>query len=62
MKKDEMPIGFGMALAQNPDAMQRFAMLDENEQQKLIDGTHAIRSREEMHRYVNQIVTGNTRK
>ena len=62
MKKDEMPIGFGMALAQNPDAMQRFAMLDEAEQQKLIDGTHAIRSREEMHRYVNQIVTGNTRK
>ena len=62
MKKDEMPIGFGIALAQNPDAMQRFAMLDENEQQKLIDGTHAIRSREEMHRYVNQIVTGNTRK
>lgn len=41
-----------MALAQNPQAMQTFARLSEAERQQVIAGTHGVRSREEMHRYV----------
>ena len=56
MKKDEMPVGFAMALAMNPDAMQKFATLNEEQKQRIIDGTHSVKSREEMHQYVNSLV------
>ncbi len=55
MKRDEMPIGFSFALAQNPEAMQKFALLSEDKKQEIINGTHSIKSREEMHEYVNKI-------
>ncbi len=58
MKQDEMPLGFAMALAMNPDAMQKFAMLGEAEKQEIIKGTHAVTSRDEMHRYVDSLVNG----
>ncbi len=57
MEKHEMPIGFGMALAQNPEAMQKFAMLSEDKKQEIIKGTHSVNSRDEMHRYVSNIVS-----
>lgn len=57
MKKNEMPIGFAMALAQNPEAMQKFAMLSEDKKQEIIDGTHSVKSKDEMHRYVNDLVS-----
>lgn len=57
MKRDELPIGFSMALAQNPEAMQRFAMLSEDKKQEIIEGTHAVGSKREMHEYVNRIVS-----
>ncbi len=56
MEANEMPVGFAMALAMNPEAMQKFATLGEEEQRKIIDGTHAIGSRDEMHRYVSKLV------
>ena len=55
MKKDEMPIGFGMALAQNPDAMQKFALLGEDEKKQIINEVHSVKSKEEMHEYVNKL-------
>lgn len=55
MNEKQLPIGFSMALAMNPAAMQAFARLSEQEQQALIDGTHAITSKAEMHAYVQQI-------
>ncbi len=57
MKSYEMPIGFSMALALNPEAMQKFAMLTETQKQEIIDRTHTIKSKEEMHRYVNNLIT-----
>ena len=57
MKHDEMPMGFSMALAQNPEAMQKFAMLSEDKKKQIIDGTHSVKSRQEMHEYVNRITT-----
>ncbi len=57
MKRDEIPVGFSMALAQNPDAMQKFAMLSEDKKQRIIEGTHSVKSREEMHRYVASLAS-----
>ncbi len=57
MKRDEMPVGFSMALAQNPEAMQKFALLSEDKKQQIINGTHLINSRQEMHEYVNKIIS-----
>ena len=55
MNRNEMPVGFSMALAQNPEAMQRFAMLSDDKKREIIDGTHAISSKREMHAYVNAL-------
>ncbi len=55
MKRDQMPIGFSMALAQNPEAMQKFAMLSEDKKKQIIDGTHSVNSKQEMHEYVNRL-------
>lgn len=59
MQHDEMPVGLGMALAMNPEAMQKFATLNENRKQEIIKGTHNILSREEMRQYVEEIVKNN---
>lgn len=53
----EMPLGLGMALAQNPEAMQKFALLTENKKQEIIQGTHAVSSKEEMRQYVENIIS-----
>lgn len=57
MKRDEMPVGFSMALAQNPLALQKFAMLSDDKKKQIIDGTHSVKSKQEMHEYVNKITT-----
>lgn len=46
-----------MALAQNPLALQKFAMLSEDKKRQIIDGTHYVNSKQEMHEYVNKITT-----
>lgn len=52
----EMPLGFGMALAMNPEAMQKFSSLPEKRQQEIIDGTHHVNSKSEMQQYVQSIL------
>ena len=56
MERNEMPIGFSMALAMNPEAMRIFALLSEDRKKQIIEGTHAVKSRDEMHRYVNSLL------
>lgn len=51
----EMPIGLGMALMQNKAAMDFFSSLSERERQRVIDRTHAIRSRDEMRAFVSSL-------
>lgn len=58
MTKDEMPIGFAMELAMNPEAMQKFGTLSEVQKQQIIAGTHAVKSRDEMRHYVDSLVNG----
>lgn len=51
----EVPMGLGMALAQNTEAMAYFAGLSKEQQQAIIDGTHSIHSKEEMRAYVERL-------
>ncbi len=55
MKRDEMPLGFSFILAQNPEAMQKFAMMSESQKQEVINGTHSIKSKAEMREYVDKL-------
>ena len=48
----EMPLGLGMALTQNPSALDRFSKMNENEKRELIGSVHGIRSKEEMRAFV----------
>lgn len=52
----EMPIGLGMALAQNVPAMQRFANLPAAERQAVIAHTRTIQSKDEMQAYVQSLL------
>ena len=54
-RKGKVPLGLGMALAQNLDALNRFAMMTDAERKAVIDGAHSVNSRAEMRDYVNNI-------
>ena len=54
MKKDQLPLGFAMSPVINPDAMQKFATISED-QKKIIEGTHAVKSRDGIHRCVDSL-------
>ncbi len=49
----ELPLGFGMALAQNEAAMRRFEHMSEEEKQAVLDQVHRVRSKAEMRRLVS---------
>lgn len=53
----EIPLGLGMALAQNLPAMNRFASLSSSEQQAVIARTHVIRSKAEMRDFVQSLLS-----
>lgn len=48
----ELPLGFGMALAQNEKAMEYFSALPKAKQQEILEHTHEVRSNREMHDFV----------
>lgn len=51
----EIPMGLSMALAQNLNALNRFASFDKETQRQIIEHTHQIHSKEEMQQYVSSI-------
>ncbi len=51
----EIPLGFGMALAQHPEAMQKFANMTEKQKDELITKLRSVRSKEEMQSFVTRI-------
>lgn len=56
----ELPLGFGMALAQNEEAMKCFECMSENEKKAVLQKTHSVNSKSEMRALVNSlIVIGN---
>ena len=56
--KFEIPTGLGMALAQNSEAMQNFAVMTNEKKQAVIDATHSISSKKEMRALVERIGKG----
>lgn len=56
MNFTEVPIGFGMALAQNEEAMNAFAMMTKEEKQVIWNKAHSAQSEQEMHQIVNSII------
>ena len=55
MDRNLLPLGLGMALAQNEAAMKRFESMTEPEKQALIQRTHQVKSKREMQQLVNQL-------
>lgn len=58
MDFNKAPIGFGMALAQNTAAMNRYAHLDEAQKQDVLDKAHNVRSEKEMYSLVASLANG----
>lgn len=56
MSKIELPLGFGMALAQNEAAMARFEALSEAEKAAVVRRTHEVGSKREMRDLVNSLL------
>ena len=56
MNFTEVPIGFGMALAQNEEAMNTFTMMTKEEKQAIWNKAHSAQSEQEMHQIVNNII------
>ena len=54
MNKD-LPLGFGMALAQQPDAMKNFSNMTEDEQNRILSEIHNIDSKQEKQSFVSRL-------
>lgn len=54
---EDIPMGLGLALAQNPGAMRYFTSLNSAGQRDIIEHTHNIGSPAEMRRYVNDLAS-----
>ena len=51
----EIPMGLGMALAQNTPAMNHFSALPDDQKQRIIEHTHQIQSKEQMQQFVQKL-------
>lgn len=54
----KVPIGFGMALAQNTAAMNRYSHLNESQRQDILNRAHNVRSEQEMYTLVANLANG----
>ena len=55
MNRNDLPLGFGFALAQNPDAMQKFPHLPEAQQAQILQRAHSASSKAEMQSLVKEL-------
>ena len=54
----KVPIGFGLALAANTAAMNRYARLTEQQKQDILARAHSVRSEKEMYALVAGLSNG----
>ena len=54
----KVPIGFGLALAANTAAMNRYAQLSEAQKQDILSKAHNVRSEKEMYSLVANLANG----
>lgn len=52
---EDLPMGLSMALAQNQDALTKFANMTNTQKQSVIDATHKVNSKQEMRNLVNEL-------
>ncbi|WMI81862.1 hypothetical protein [Anaerotignum sp. MB30-C6] len=52
----EIPIGLGMALSQNLDAMRVFASMDEGARKRIIERSHQAQSKNDMQSIVSDLL------
>lgn len=55
MDNQQLPIGFGLSLAMNQSAMDRFAKMTEAEKEQAIARSRKVKSKKEMDRIVNSL-------
>ena len=55
MKQNEVPLGFGFALAQDPEAMQKFASLPEQKRQEILQKAQNVSDKNEMQKLVHDL-------
>lgn len=53
---NDIPMGFGMALAKNVNAMEYFAGLPRERQAEIVRQTHEIASKQEMQAFVERMM------
>jgi len=53
-----MPMGLGMALVENPRAMEKYSALSRDEKQQFINGCKNMESKQAMQAYVEHFITG----
>lgn len=51
----KVPVGFGMALAMNPPALNVYSAMTEDQKQVILSKAHQARSEAEMHQIVNSL-------
>ena len=56
MDLQQLPVGLGMALAQRPEAMKKFADMTEMEQKIIINKAHVVNSEQEMEALMEQVM------
>lgn len=52
---NELPLGFGMSLAQHPAAMENFAKMSDEQKSEILSEIHNINSKEEMQAFVSKL-------
>ncbi len=57
MEFDELPVGFGMALAMNPPAWNAYSAMPAEQKQAILKKVRDAGSKEQMHRIVNGLTS-----
>lgn len=57
MEKQELPLGFGFALAQNPEAMKNFSALPQPKQEEVIQRAHQASSKDAMQSLMDELAS-----
>jgi len=52
----KVPLGFGMALAMNANALNAYSSMTEMQKQAILDKAHRARSEQEMREIVNSMI------
>ena len=55
MDFDQVPVGFGMALAMNEPAMAAYAAMTQRQKQTVLTKAHNAKTKKEMHQIVSSI-------